>query len=324
MIDPFPAPPKLLAQAVRPLASLLGLSTLPPHIHEVVLSFLFYHVLDTYLAPLCSRRLFGRTYTSLATRTKINWDIRVVSLVQATLISMLTLYVIWKDHERSEMNQRERMVGYTGAAGMVQALVAGYFVWDLMISVKYFQLFGVESLLHAISALFITFLGFVSGVSNEFTLWLDWYFSQRPFANYYGLNFILYEISTPFLNIHWFFDKCSMTGTRYQLYNGIALLTTFFCSRLVWGLYQSVRIYVDLWSVIWATELQRDDLHGSQSAAGVDVVPRWLALTYMGSNTLLSVLNVYWFGKMVQAMMKRFSTEKKATKQNWPLANTYL
>jgi TLC domain len=57
---------------------------------------------------------------------------------------------------------------------------------------------------------------------------------KRPFANYYGLNFVLYELSTPFLNIHWFLDKLNVTGSRLQLYNGIALVVTFFACRVVW------------------------------------------------------------------------------------------
>jgi len=71
-------------------------------------------------------------------------------------------------------------------------------------------------------------------------------FSQRPFANYYGISFILYELSTPFLNIHWFCDKLDLTVSKIQLYNGFALLATFFGSRLVWGTYQSVLTYQDV------------------------------------------------------------------------------
>ena len=44
---------------------------------------------------------------------------------------------------------------------------------------------------------------------------------------------MLYELSTPFLNIHSFFDKLGLTGIRAQLYNGLALLVVFFCCQLV-------------------------------------------------------------------------------------------
>lgn len=32
----------------------------------------------------------------------------------------------------------------------------------------------------------------------------------------------------------------------------------------------------------------------------------WLVFVYMGSNTVLNLLNVYWFGKMFLALGKRF------------------
>jgi len=47
--------------------------------------------------------------------------------------------------------------------------------------------------------------------------------------------------------------------------------------------------------------------------AGNYVVPTWLAVMYLGSNLLLNTLNVYWFGKMVETISKRF-TEVKGEK----------
>lgn len=115
---------------------------------------------------------------------------------------------------------------------------------------------------------------------------------QRPFCNYYGLNFVLYELSTPFLNVHWFMDKLDMTGSTAQLVNGIVLITTFGASRLVWGTYQSVRMYQDIWTAF-------------ETPGGLPVPP-WLAIAYVVSNTTLSALNFYWFGRMITAMKKRF------------------
>jgi hypothetical protein len=40
-------------------------------------------------------------------------------------------------------------------------------------------------------------------------------------------------------------------------------------------------------------------------AAGQDV-PLWLALAYLGANVVLNGLNWYWFGKMIEAIRKRF------------------
>ena len=127
---------------------------------------------------------------------------------------------------------------------------------------------------------------------------------KRPFLNYYGLNFVLYELSTPFLNIHWFLDKCRMTGSRFQLVNGIALIASFGASRLVWGSYQTVNMYRDVWRAL--------------QTPGELPVPPWLALAYLVANTMLSGLNFWWFSRMIVTVRKRFEKprEKVNKKEN--------
>ena len=83
-----------------------------------------------------------------------------------------------------------------------------------------------------------------------------------------------------------------MTGSTVQLINGVGLITTFGASRLLWGTYQSVRMYQDIWTAF-------------KTPGGLPVPP-WLAIAYVISNTTLSCLNFYWFGKMIQALVKRF------------------
>ena len=161
--------------------------------------------------------------------------------------------------------------------------------------------------------------------------------AQRPFANYYGLNFILYEISTPFLNIHWFFDKINMTGSRIQLYNGIALLTSFLVGRVLWGNYQSLRIYSDVWTALQTRDFDSGDVWDSSvfahqksaskltvgDGAGKPTLPIWLVFAYLGSNTVLNFLNVYWFAKMIQALRRRFQPHSSGSKrQKLPSENS--
>lgn len=115
---------------------------------------------------------------------------------------------------------------------------------------------------------------------------------KRPFVNYYGVSLILYELSTPFLNIHWFLDKTGMTGSTAQLVNGILLLLSFGGSRLVWGTYQSVSMYRDIWT--------------AYTAPGENPVASWLAVSFVVANTILCTLNFFWFSKMIAALRKRF------------------
>ena len=129
-----------------------------------------------------------------------------------------------------------------------------------------------------------------------------------------------------------------MTGGQLQWYNGITLLATFFCSRLVWGTYQSVRVFQDVWEVLHLSNLPPRDIHSSavnsifvprdgQLCMGKDsciaaqsevfkftashaTIPMWLALTYLGSNLILHSLNFYWFGRMIETVRKRFEAKE--------------
>ncbi|KAL8945502.1 MAG: hypothetical protein Q9222_007945, partial [Ikaeria aurantiellina] len=109
-----------------------------------------------------------------------------------------------------------------------------------------------------------------------------------------------------------------MTGSPAQWYNGVALLGSFFCCRLIWGTYQSLRVYQDCWAALHvavpffssssssastAAPLPRNVtaptgipalLSAATKAAGAEVnlmhyyppplsnIPLWLALTYLG------------------------------------------
>ncbi|KAI2607677.1 DUF887-domain-containing protein [Hypoxylon fragiforme] len=312
MKDPFPIPPiPALSKAVQPWADYFELPTLPLHIHEVVIMAAFYHVIGTVVSPRLSKWLFPVRYTALSPSRRLSWDVHVVSFVQSTTINVLALWVMFVDEERKNMDWQERLWGYTGGAAMIQALAAGYFLWDLIMTASHVNIFGLGMLAHAISALLVYSFGF------------------RPFVNYYSCNFILWELSSPFLNIHWFFDKLGMTGSRAQLYNGLMLIFTFFSCRLVWGTYQSVMVARDLWAglntvpVVLATVSPEEALQATfppqyaqtmKYVSDTTSIPTWLAAVYLGSNLTLNSLNFYWFFKMIDAVRKRFDPKEKNVK----------
>lgn len=170
MHDPFPIPPiPWLTKAIQPFADYFHLTTLPLHIHEVVLTFLLYTFINEYAASRVSRWLFPVQYAKLSPERKINWDVHVVSLVQSVLINTLALWIMFVDEERGAMDWRERVWGYTGAAGMIQGMAAAYFLWDLVVTIQNVRLFGWGMLAHAISALIVFSFGFVSVL--EVAIW---------------------------------------------------------------------------------------------------------------------------------------------------------
>ncbi|KAK4695735.1 hypothetical protein P7C71_g2063, partial [Lecanoromycetidae sp. Uapishka_2] len=267
MRDPFPlAPPPFLTSLIQPLASYLALPTLPLHIHELLLATLTYHGIYRYISPYISTRLFPTIYPKLTAKTRLNWDVHVVSLAQSCLINSLALWVMFANEERSSMDWEQRVWGYTGADGMIQGFAAGYFLWDLFVCAGNVDVFGFGLLAHAVAALVVFSLGF-------------WY-------------------------------------------NGIILLSSFFCCRLLWGSYQSVRVFRDVWSAWNYDSVMRSKPVFEPTVEGLElmrfagdyVVPTWLACVYLGSNVVLNTLNFYWFGKMIETIKKRFQ-EKPGDKR---------
>ncbi|WEW55015.1 hypothetical protein PRK78_000442 [Emydomyces testavorans] len=317
MLDPVPPPPAWLQTLIRPFTEYASLPSLQYHIHEVLGAFVFYQLVQSVISPIVSSWLFPNIYPKFPRRTKLNWDVHVVSLVQSTIINTVALWVMFVDEERKSMNAGERVFGYSGASALIQALATGYFLWDLIVSTVHVRVFGLGLWFHAVSALWVFGLGF------------------RPFVNFYSPVFILYELSSPFLNFHWFFDKVNMTGSRAQWYNGMILLSVFFSCRLLWGTYQSVQVFRDIFKALGQTRASSTlrapfDIHTmifqarnatlcveeSCIKANDEIskfahhqqsgIPLWLVFTYLGSNLVLNSLNFYWFSKMIEAVMKRF------------------
>ena len=145
--------------------------------------------------------------------------------------------------------------------------------------------------------------------------------------NFYAPTFLLYELSSPFLNIHWFCDKLNLTGSIYQAVNGAFLTSTFFGCRLIWGNLNSFYVMLDIlratgtgrtvvttletgapkfYSIETLQAIAQDEQGQRMAFAGSKFVPLWLGAIYLTSNLILNTLNIYWFGKMIQTIRKRF------------------
>lgn len=69
------------------------------------------------------------------------------------------------DDERRNMTLEERLWGYTGAAGLVQALATGYFLFDLVVMIRYLDVFGLGMLAHA--SRFVGFFLLIEDILEE-------------------------------------------------------------------------------------------------------------------------------------------------------------
>lgn len=97
-----------------------------------------------------------------------------------------------------------------------------------------------------------------------------------------------------------------MTGSRAQLYNGVALIFTFFSYRIVYGNYMSTWVYSDMWHAMSDGPGSFALPGAAAAAASHEPIPVWLFVVYVGSNLTLNSLNIIWFFKMISAVRKRF------------------
>lgn len=208
------------------------------------------------------------------------WSTHVVAFSHSVLIVPLAFMCL---DLPALSGKRDKTFGWDDTAGRLHAISCGYFLWDTLDALIYFENLGF--VLHGATCLFV------------------FMFSYRPFLSYYGPRFLLWEISTPFLNLNWFFDRTRVKGTTLQLINGLTLLATFFFARLVYGVYMSYDFF--------------QTLYFNRVEIG------WpLLVTYCAGNFLLNGLNWFWFSKMINAVRRRFgSPTPKNSRPSSPIPN---
>lgn len=249
------------------------------HWHEIVLSIVVYFGIQALSPAFCSR-FFGSTYTNLNHKTKLNFDIHVVSMVQC-IISIAIIIPSWNHpfvQNRSE-DPFMSVFGYTPYNGFVSGITLGYFVWDLFVCLRHIKLFGPGFLLHAFAALF------VFGCT------------LKPFCMPWIPSFLLFELSTPFVNINWFASRlpAGTISDKVVAVNGILLLVTFFLVRILWGFYAVIVLSFDIWKV-------KQYIHP------------FFPIAVLSLNLALDFLNLYWFSKMVAIAKKKITGKLKPVK----------
>lgn len=240
------------------------------HWHEIVISTVFYFVIQAMSPAVCTT-LFGKAYTALDKKTKVNFDIHAVSMVQCVISVLLLLCGLRNAPYANRLADPESSIlGYTPYLGFVAAMTIGYFIWDLFVCAWYFKLFGLSFLFHGFAALYV------------FSC------SLRPYCLPWAPAFLLFELSTPFVNINWFATRlpAGTISEKVVVINGLLLLVTFFSVRIVWGFYAAATVAYDMWRVL-------------------DKAPIFFPASILFLNVSLDSLNVVWFTKMFQIAKKK-------------------
>lgn len=264
-----------LVNWLQPYADAVELPYLPAHVPTVLRSLIFFCSLQVLSSGL-STVLLPRAMRRLSPKARTQWDVHVVSFVHSAVIGPLSLYFWYYGVENIH-----RALGYDYTVAQIYATSLGYFFWDIYISARYD---GLAFVIHGVLASL--------GIVCVF----------RPVLMIDGLSFLTWELSTPFLNIHWFLDKLFLTGSWMQLVCAVFLLISYVSVRLVLGIFQTFKII----SLVWDP---------------ANNVPPFQRTLYTVGPIVLDFLNYLWFFKMLRAVQKRFlpakqpAEKKQAAKQ---------
>ncbi|OMH85623.1 putative TLC domain-containing protein [Zancudomyces culisetae] len=196
-------------------------------------------------------------------KLQMSWRSHVTSQVHALVAVAFSLTALYQNNLADD-----RVHGFDKLILSATNFSLGYFLWDLHLCIIDFSGQGPQFLAHA-----------VLGALNLVPPYV-------PNVMYYVPVFLFFEASTIFLNMVWFCDKVGLSGSTFQLVNGVLLAIVFFFVRLVFGTLKMIQFYKDV-------------------AIDAENVGIMLYILAHLSITVFWSLNVFWFYKIVQSIIKK-------------------
>eukprot|EP01087_Luapelamoeba_hula_P023401 TRINITY_DN8584_c0_g1_i1.p1 TRINITY_DN8584_c0_g1~~TRINITY_DN8584_c0_g1_i1.p1 ORF type:complete len:298 (+),score=37.49 TRINITY_DN8584_c0_g1_i1:14-907(+) len=235
--------------------------------YGTILSFFMWSFMYQ-LSHYFSSALFS-TYHTLTREKKAEWNSRIVSNINASLMTFEMLCI-------APLHTDIRITITTPTLETPPLLVSflmcrftGYMLYDLVLMICYRNSFGdAPSIFHHSLAI----------VAAVFYRWLSkgiWYF--------YCLS--LMEGTTPFVNQHWFFTISGMKASPQYKINGVIMFLGFFLLRVCLPTALFIQFFVQAWP-------QRAELPELLIA----VTPFWILL--------IGGLNAFWFVKITRGMLR--------------------
>jgi len=194
---------------------------------------------------------------------KTEWPQRGNSLIHALTALPLATYVLFMD----SVLDTDRFFTTSLTSFHVLSFSTGYFLWDTWESLITWEVSGIGFITHGVLCSFIYLI------------------SLYPFGHYWALAFLMFETSTPFINVHWLMTnveplkKWKITLSVNDILGGIA----FFCFRIVYGTFMSYQFWM-------------------QSLATLPILSPFLSICLyfiLATNIALNSLNYFWFAKII-------------------------
>jgi hypothetical protein len=201
----------------------------------------------------------------------------VCGLVHAVAVSIVALWILlWPEADIAL--GPSALYGRSERSQTLFAVSTGYFMWDLITVLSNFHTYGFPFLLHAVACFGCYLMG------------------QYPFLNYYGAAFLLFELSTPFLQARHIFLLLGLKSHPVFPHIESAFGVAFIGCRILFG-YPLSYMFIQDMRVLLASGKAHSN-----------------AVVYynLAANVGLCALNAFWLSLMI---MKGFRKRREARKR---------
>lgn len=242
---------------------------------EVIKEILFNYSFFTfvyYLSGIVSNKV-SEKYKNSKDGHKAKWDVRITSFVHALIVVIWSLYALYIFHSQygdSENWEYQKIYGTNSHMMSLNYFTLGYFLWDLILCFNNLNVFGIPFLIHAVMC-FIAFLT-----------------SLYPMCQYYVSIFLLYELSTIFMNIHLIGHICEYDNKGWYKLNKILMFMSFICVRIIIGPYMVYHLFMELYNIPSLDTL-------TWCIKGVNYI----------AGSLSTILNYYWLWEISRSVFKK-------------------
>jgi len=240
----------------------LGLGSSSEQLRRTALFFLGWTMLQ-----LGSERLAPK---SLSSAEKSKFSKLCVQLCHAVSTSVISSYIIATPEEDPAVTE-DHLYGFSDRINLLFAHSCAYFLWD-----TYCELSKKKAN-----------FGFIG---HGIACFLCYLFGQYPFLHFYGVRFLQFELSSPFLNIVGLFRLLRLERHPFYKYLQGTFGLTFLVVRIIYGFPLSYHFFQETIRLLQ---------NGSAHNFGV-------LGYYMVSNLALNALNLTW----LVLMIGKFKPEK--------------
>lgn len=212
--------------------------------------------------------VYFKGYASLTKMRKIEWNNRGMSTIHAIFITTMSVYLVFMSGLFSDKLDGPVTFRSSHLSNLTLGVSVGYFIADLaMILWLYPSLGGMEYVFHHILSLVCAIYAMLSGEGQLYTFMV-----------------LISETTTPGINLRWFLDVAGRKNSKAYVINGVAMFVIWLVARIVLFMYLFYHILTNY--------------------DQVKQMDTFACLLISAAPTILFVLNVIWFYKIIRGLKK--------------------